>query len=682
MKIENRFPGLDGLRAAACLLVIFHHVAQRLDIYSQHFILQHIQLFFLMGNTGVSFFFVLSGFLLSYPFWKNYISNLDFPDIANYAKRRAARIMPGYYASFAVSIILALLFIPDMDYFARRLITGLTFTAGFHYTTLFPSFVNSPLWSISFEVFSYLLMPLFMFGLFRIAGEKRSFKKGIIYWIFALILIIGINQLIHMHLTPDNVKRGWEFGVTGGSKWWMPNYNPIGFFGHFAFGIIASGICAYFIKNKELRNRIADKNIFDIASIISSAAIIGLLCYVRTEEEFTHSLQKQPYYFPYLTALIAILSVSLVNSKFTGKLFDSRFMRFTAKISFGLYIWHYVIIALISFYVLPEYMNYMAIKDWRLWAGASFLMIVLSYGAATLSFHFIEKPFIDRIQKVREKVFKTKRKIRPGKLLSAFLLCVLALLFIFPLLWLLDASLRPPLEVMQSPPAIFQQSIWKSIESYTRDSYLAAFWHFDVGRALFNSIIVSSGTIFLTAIVVSLYAYALVFMEFKHKKFFLILALSTMMIPANALMIPMYKVAKNLHLLNSWFGLILPGAVSGFGVFLLRQYFLKIPLAVIEAARMDGAGHLRIWWHIILPLARPALAALAIIQFRIVWNDFLNPVIIMRDEKLMTLPVRILLINDTGSVLAAGFISIIIPLILFLKFHRQFTEGLTEGLHK
>lgn len=106
------------------------------------------------------------------------------------------------------------------------------------------------------------------------------------------------------------------------------------------------------------------------------------------------------------------------------------------------------------------------------------------------------------------------------------------------------------------------------------------------------------------------------------------------------------------------------------------------PLAVIEAARMDGAGHLRIWWHIILPLARPALAALAIIQFRIVWNDFLNPVIIMRDEKLMTLPVRILLINDTGAVLAAGFISIIIPLLLFLKFHRQFTEGLTEGIRK
>ena len=152
---------------------------------------------------------------------------------------------------------------------------------------------------------------------------------------------------------------------------------------------------------------------------------------------------------------------------------------------------------MISFYILPEYMNYIAIKYWRLWAGASLLMIVISYGAAALSFQFIEKPFIERVQRVREKVFRAKRKIRPGKLLSAFLLCILALLFIFPLLWLLDASLRPPLEVIQSPPAIFQQPIWKSIESYTRDSYLAAFWHFDVGRALFNSIIVSSGTICL-----------------------------------------------------------------------------------------------------------------------------------------------------------------------------------------
>ena len=683
MKNENRFSGLDGLRAAACLLVIMHHIAQRLDIYSQNFILQHFQLFFLMGNTGVSFFFILSGFLLSYPFWSNYLKGEPFPDIRHYIRRRAVRILPGFYAAFAVSTVLSLIFVPDMDHFARRILSGITFTAGFHYTTLFPSFTNSPLWSISFEVFSYVLMPLFMAFLFFLTGKKRSFKKAFIFWCFSLVLILSINQLIHAFLTPDNVKRGWEFGLTGGSKWWMPNYNPVGFFGHFIFGIFAAGISARIFASRTLFRNPRNRLFFDATAFISLAGIILLLFYGSGTEEFTFGLQKQPYFFPYLTCLGAILSVSLVNSMHAGKILDSRFMRFTAKISFGLYIWHYLIILLISVYILPEYHEYMRIKDWKLWAGASMLLIVLSYGAAALSYRFIEKPFLDRDKAPKAApAFRIKRKINLTQLFSAAALVSISVVFIFPLAWLLDASLRPPLELIQSPPVIFQQPIWKSIESYTRDSYLSAFWHFDAGRALFNSAVVSAGTIFLTAGVTSLYAYALVFMDLKHRKFFFILAISTMMIPANALMIPMYKVMKNLFLLNSWFGLILPGAVSGFGVFLLRQYFLKIPKGVIEAARMDGAGHFKIWWHIILPLSRPALAALSIIQFRIVWNDFINPVIIMRDEALFTLPVKILFINDTGAVLATGFISILIPLLLFLKFHRQFTEGLTEGIRK
>ncbi|HEY1407210.1 MAG TPA: acyltransferase, partial [Spirochaetota bacterium] len=240
---KENFSGADGIRALACLAVIGHHAFQRLDYFTMPVFMQEIQSFFLRGSSGVSAFFVLSGFLLSYPFWKAYLNGGTFPQIKKYIVRRAARIMPGYYAAFFVGLFLAVLYLPRFEYFWRRLFTGLTFTSGFHYSTLFPTdWLNSPLWSISFEVFCYLLMPLFMAVLFRCTGKTRSFKKAIIFWLGVVAFILVVNQLIHFYLTPDVINRGWEFGVAGGSKWWMPNYNPVGFFGHFAMGIIASGV--------------------------------------------------------------------------------------------------------------------------------------------------------------------------------------------------------------------------------------------------------------------------------------------------------------------------------------------------------------------------------------------------------------------------------------------------------
>ena len=158
-----------------------------------------------------------------------------------------------------------------------------------------------------------------------------------------------------------------------------------------------------------------------------------------------------------------------------------------------------------------------------------------------------------------------------------------------------------------------------------------------------------------------------------------------MMLPTNTLIVSIYKVMSSLHLINSWIGLILYSSISGLGIFLLRQYFIKIPTSFIESARMDGASHFQTWWHVILPLAKPAMATLAIIQFRAVWNDFLLPMVILRDEKIFTLPIRIMVMGGSifGSanmLLAAGFITIIVPLVFFIKFQRQFIESLTTGL--
>ena len=164
--IKNiKLVGADGIRALACLAVIAHHLSQRLGMQAQSKWIQEAQAFFLMGNAGVSIFFVLSGFLLSYPFWKQYFNNDKFPSIKQYIIRRAARIIPGYYIALMVAFITAIALKITTEHAGIRMLAGFTFTAGFHYITFFPTEMNGALWSISFEVFSYLLMPIFMFYL-------------------------------------------------------------------------------------------------------------------------------------------------------------------------------------------------------------------------------------------------------------------------------------------------------------------------------------------------------------------------------------------------------------------------------------------------------------------------------------------------------------------------------------
>ena len=390
----GRLVGLDGIRAIACLAVIAHHLFQRLAMQAQTKGIKEVQAFFLMGSAGVSIFFVLSGFLLSYPFWKRYLDGSDFPSMKQYVVRRAARILPGYYiALIAAFIAIKALNLPT-EYMWTRLLAGFTFTAGFHYITFFPVEPNGALWSIGLEVFSYILMPLFMFGLFKILGAKRTLMKSLIYWAAVLVLIFYINKLIHKYLTPDDIRKGWQFGIVGGAKYWMPNYNPIGFFGHFSMGIIAAGLTTKLFNLKNKTKKIAKSGIFDIIAIFSLVGAFYMLWKFRYAAEFSHSLQKQPYFFPYFAILIAIAVAVLTHTKILGKVLDNGFFRFTSTVSFGLYVWHYFIIILVSNVWAKDY-QYMGVNNLQRWALISFIIVAISYIISTLSFYFIEKPILD-----------------------------------------------------------------------------------------------------------------------------------------------------------------------------------------------------------------------------------------------------------------------------------------------
>lgn len=417
---SNILSGLDGIRAVACLGVIFHHFAQKLSPRIRPAFIRETGAFLLMGNSGVSVFFVLSGFLLSYPFWKRFLEGGEFPGMKQYALRRAARIVPGYYVSFLVSSLLIPVFhLPTRDFWIRVL-TGMTFTAGFSYRTFFPNEINGPFWSVSFEVFCYMLMPVFMYLMFRIIREKRTLPKALAFWAGAAVLIAVLNQLIHTYLTPDNFERGWQFGMTGGAKYWMPNYNPIGFFGHFLIGIMASGIAVrLFMALGEAAGtidasdtaavpvralgktdpgklvRFRKRGGFDIICILGLLGSFALLWFLRRAPEFSYSFQNQPYFFPFFALLIGMTLIAAPHSVFMGKLLDNAFFRFTAKVSFGLYIWHYLIMFIAANTVFGSYQNF-SMTNLLQWALISLVVLAASYGAAALSYKFIEKPVLDR----------------------------------------------------------------------------------------------------------------------------------------------------------------------------------------------------------------------------------------------------------------------------------------------
>ena len=405
---ETKLSGADGLRAIACLLVIFHHFSQKMNMYEQSQTVRDVNLFFLQGNTGVSIFFILSGFLLSYPFWKKYLSNQQFPDMRQYTLRRAARIVPGYYVAMIICLIAVIVIKLPVEYLWQRFVAGMTFTAGFSYKTFFPSEINSPFWSISFEVFSYCIMPIFMLFLFMLTNKKRSFLKAIIYWAGVLVAILLLNRLVHTYLTPDQMRRGWEFGSVGGAKYWMPNYNPLGFFAQFIFGIFAAGFTANLTKIPDKLKKINRFFIVDIVALLMLISAGYLIYIMRNSRDFSFSFQNQPYYFPTFQFFVAFALALLPFTRIVSSVLDNGFFKLTAKLSFGLYVWHYTIMFFVTQYIAKDYV-YGGITDITKLLIIDVSVLAVSYVIAAISYKFLEKPNLDWSHGIKfEKKYQNK----------------------------------------------------------------------------------------------------------------------------------------------------------------------------------------------------------------------------------------------------------------------------------
>lgn len=394
----DRILGADGIRAIAALGVVFSHLYQRLNPPMQQDWYQQAQLVFMKGAFGVSVFFVLSGMLLSYPFWKAYLAGEPMPSLRHYVRRRTARIVPAYYAALLVSFVAGFWITPDAGYKVWRLIAGLTFTSDFHYVTFFPSPVNGPLWSISFEVFSYVLLALMMVALFRWTKRRGSVLRGGLYWAGVFALVIVLNGLLVANVNLSDEGKGWEFGDIGGAKEWMPGYNPLGFFAHFALGILAAWAIASWRSVHERRHpgdgdAVRTRWWWDVVALAGFAGAAALVWGDRlpAEPDNLSGFQQQPYLFPLFALAIAVTLVGLAHSRLLGRIVDNRFARYTATISFGLYVWHYLMLHLLS-YITDRHFEYFGVASWGKHLAMGAVLLAVSYGMATLSWRWIEQP--------------------------------------------------------------------------------------------------------------------------------------------------------------------------------------------------------------------------------------------------------------------------------------------------
>jgi putative chitobiose transport system permease protein len=257
------------------------------------------------------------------------------------------------------------------------------------------------------------------------------------------------------------------------------------------------------------------------------------------------------------------------------------------------------------------------------------------------------------------------------------LLSAIALLTLFPLLWLISTALKSPTEnILQSPP-----QLWTS--QPTLDNFTRVWESLPFGQYLYNSITVALLTVILNLLFCALAAYPLARLSFVGRNGISIAIISTIMIPFQIVMIPLYILTVQLRLTNSYLGMIFPSLASAFGIFLLRQAFMGVPKEIEEAARMDGSSELGLWWFVMLPAIRPALITLAIFVFIGAWSDFLWPLIVIQDESLYTLPLGVSKLAGTFSLdwrlVAAGSIISIVPVLLLFIFLQRFIVPTDTG---
>ena len=256
---------------------------------------------------------------------------------------------------------------------------------------------------------------------------------------------------------------------------------------------------------------------------------------------------------------------------------------------------------------------------------------------------------------------------------------LLGVLFVSPLVWMVSTSLKPPTEMAsQDLDLLPSEPTLRSYETILGQSQTPVFQWF------FNSLLAATLQTALILATASMAAYALARMQFPGRRLMTGVILVTLFVPPVALVIPNYVIVAELEWLDTLTAVVVPGAAGAFGVFFLRQFFLSLPKELEEAALIDGAGRLRVFLQVILPLSKPALATLALLSFLTNWNDFLWPLYVLFSPEKLTLQPGLSTLNsaystDYATIMAGGVVASLPVLLLFVATQRFVVEGVSRS---
>jgi multiple sugar transport system permease protein len=257
------------------------------------------------------------------------------------------------------------------------------------------------------------------------------------------------------------------------------------------------------------------------------------------------------------------------------------------------------------------------------------------------------------------------------------MLALMTAFSLFPLLWMVSVSFMQPGAASSYPPPILPANA--SFENYRQ-----LFAQAGMGTFAINSLIVACGVTALSVLFNVMAGYAFAKLRFAGREALFKTMLAALVIPGQVAMLPLFLMLKQMGLVNTWAGVIVPGMAGVFGIFLVRQYAQTLPDELLEAARIDGAGEWRIFTTIVLPLLKPIVVTLAMFSFLGSWNDFMWPLIVLTDSSLYTLPVALASLSrehvqDSELMMAGSVITILPALLLFLGLQRYYLQGLTMG---
>lgn len=256
-------------------------------------------------------------------------------------------------------------------------------------------------------------------------------------------------------------------------------------------------------------------------------------------------------------------------------------------------------------------------------------------------------------------------------------LVILAVLTAFPLLWMVSASLMRSGEALTLPARLVPAH--PTLEHYT-----TLFARLNLGRTFGNTLFLASSVTAISLLCNSMAGYAFAKLRFRGRDRLFALLLATLVVPPQVTVLPLFLEIRALGLVNSFGGILVAGIATIFGIFLIRQFALAIPDELLDAARIDGASELRIYWSIVLPALRPVLITLGLFTFLTAWNDFMWPLIVLTDESKYTLPVALANLSgehvqDTELMMAGAVVTVLPALVLFLALQRYYVQGILMG---